>query len=187
MIEKILEYDRSLLIYLNQLSDERLDAFWVLVTQITTWIPLFLVFLFLIFKWYPKKEAIFITLTVLITLVFTLVFTEAVKEVTTRIRPSNEPTLKTLIRVLQIPPDYSFFSGHASNSFSITVIIFLFLRKKTQYAVVFFIWPILFSLSRIFVGVHYPSDILTGAIAGSVTGFIFYKLYDKYYKIYKNN
>ncbi|WP_340065217.1 phosphatase PAP2 family protein [Ascidiimonas aurantiaca] len=187
MIEKILEYDRSLFIYLNQLSGESFDTFWVLVTQITTWIPLFLIFIFLVFRLYPKKEAVFITITVFVALGFTLLFTEAVKEFTSRLRPNNEPALKTLIRVLQTPSDYSFFSGHASNSFSVTMVLFLFLKKKTKYAVLLFIWPVLFSLSRIFVGVHYPIDILTGTIIGTLIGLAFYRLHDKYYNSYKKN
>lgn len=175
MLEQLYEYDRSLFLFLNRLSGDSLDTFWVVTTQIYTWIPLFLFMLYLVFKHYNTKQAVQITVAVLLTLLFTLLFTELVKEWFARIRPNNETTFNTLIKILQTPGDYSFFSGHASNSFAVSTIFYLVLRHKVKYLKFIFLWPVLFCLSRIFVGVHYPSDILVGSVTGVFIGIVFHR------------
>ncbi|WP_340202954.1 phosphatase PAP2 family protein [Ascidiimonas sp. W6] len=175
MLEQLHQYDKSLFLFLNQLSSDFLDPFWIVVTQIYTWIPLFIFMIVLVFKHYDKKQAVIITITVLITLLFTLLFTEFVKEWIGRLRPNNDTALSTLIKVLQSPHDFSFFSGHASNSFAIVTILFLVLRKQVRYIKLLFIWPVLFCLSRIFVGVHYPSDIIAGTFVGIFIGIVFHR------------
>lgn len=175
MLEQLHHYDRALFLYLNQLSGSFLDPFWVTITQIHNWIPLFIFLIWLVFRSYPRKQALLITLIVFSTLFFTLFFTEMVKEWVSRLRPNNDEMLINLVKVLQSPHDFSFFSGHASNSFAITTLFFLTLRKHFRYIGFIFIWPILFSLSRIFVGVHYPSDIITGTIVGIFIGIVFHR------------
>jgi len=79
-----------------------------------------------------------------------------------------------VIRVLKDPTGYSFFSGHASSSFSIVVYVVLCVRNFSPWVYLAFIWPLLFSLSRIYVGVHYPSDLLVGALVGSLIAFLIF-------------
>lgn len=179
MLDRILEWDRETLIYLNSLGIEEYDLFWSTVTNIYTWVPLFVFFFFLIFSKFPKKEAIYTALTIIVLIIFILVATDLTKEYFGRLRPNNNMEINSLIRVLKNPSSFSFFSGHASSSFSITTLMVLFLRKKAKWCWIFYIWPILFSLSRIYVGVHYPVDIIVGAIVGLITAFAFYKLYKK--------
>jgi undecaprenyl-diphosphatase len=179
MLERILQWDRETLIYLNSLGIEEYDLFWSTVTNIYTWIPLFLFFFLLIFWKYPRKEAIYITLTVISLIVFVLVATDLTKGFFERPRPNNNTEINSIIRVLKNPSSFSFFSGHAASSFSITTIIILFLRKKVKWCWIFYVWPLLFALSRIYVGVHYPVDIIVGAIVGLLTAFGFYSLYKR--------
>lgn len=75
------------------------------------------------------------------------------------------------------PGKLQFFSGHAASSFSVTTLMVLFLRKQYRWVYVFYIWPLLFAFSRIYVGVHYPVDILAGAGVGFLTGWGFYRIY----------
>ncbi|NER12396.1 phosphatase PAP2 family protein [Leptobacterium flavescens] len=179
MIDKLLEYDRDLLLYLNGLGADTYDSFWITITNSVSWTPLFLLFLILVLKSYPKKEAWLVTGFVLGALAFNLIFTEIIKESVMRIRPNNDPSINTLLRILIEPSSYSFFSGHASSSFTVTVILILFIRKHFKWSYLFFLWPLLFSFSRIYAGVHYPSDILTGALAGTLIGITFYKLFQR--------
>lgn len=180
MLEKLLKWDRDTFVYLNGLGIETYDTFWATVTNITTWIPLFLFFLILLFAKFPKKEAFYKFLTLLGLALFITAITHWTKISVARLRPNNTEEINTLIRILKSPTDYSFFSGHASSSFSITVLVFLFLRNRIKWGLVFFIWPILFSLSRIFVGVHYPIDIIVGTIVGLLSGWLFYGLYNRF-------
>ncbi|MBD1262978.1 phosphatase PAP2 family protein [Maribacter polysiphoniae] len=179
MLERILQWDRETLIYLNSLGIEEYDHFWSTVTNIYTWIPLFLFFFVLIFWKYKRREAIFVTLTVLALIGFILVATDVTKGFFERIRPNNDEEVNQLIRILHHPSTFSFFSGHSASSFSITTLIVLFLRKRVKWCWVFYIWPLLFALSRIYVGVHYPGDIIVGALVGAGSAFLFYNLYTR--------
>jgi len=180
MLDKLLQWDRDTFVYLNSLGVEKYDAFWSTVTHITTWIPLFLLFIVLLFVKFPKREALYKFFTVLGLVVFITVITHWTKISVARLRPNNTEEINTLIRILHSPTDYSFFSGHASSSFSITMLLFLFFRKKMKWAFIFFIWPLLFATSRIYVGVHYPLDIIVGTIVGVLSGILFYWLYNKF-------
>lgn len=179
MFDSLLEWDRETFIYLNRLGVEQYDVFWSTVTTIATWIPLFLLFAFLFFKTFPQKQALYNLLTVILLFFFVLTLTDLTKEIVGRLRPNNDLEINKLIRILKHAEGYSFFSGHASSSFSITVMVFLFLRRKFKWAGIFFIWPILFTLSRIYVGVHFPLDLAVGALVGTLSAFFFYWLHGK--------
>ncbi|MGB3150214.1 MAG: phosphatase PAP2 family protein [Maribacter sp.] len=179
MWESILEWDRETFIYLNSLGIEQYDVFWSTVTKIPTWIPLFLLFGFLFFRKYPKRESLFMILTVLVMVFFVVTLTDLTKEVVARLRPNNDEEINTIIRILRSPMGYSFFSGHASSSFSITTIVYLFLRNHFKWSILFYIWPLLFVTSRIYVGVHFPVDIIVGALVGIFSAWLFFRLYSK--------
>lgn len=180
MFEKLLEWDRETFIYLNSLGIEEYDFFWSTITTISTWIPLFLFFAFLLFKTYPKKQAIYSIVTVVAVFVFVHTLTDLTKEIVGRLRPNNDTEINSLIRIVKNSYGYSFFSGHASSSFSITTIVVLFLRKKFKWAGVFYLWPLLFTISRIYVGVHFPIDLLVGALVGTLSALFFYWLHNSF-------
>lgn len=181
MLEKLLQWDRDTFIYLNGLGIEKYDVFWSSVTKTANWNPLFVLFLTLLFVKFSKKEAFFKFLTVLSLFVFVMGIMHWTKVSVARLRPNNTEEINSLIRILHDPTDYSFFSGHAASSFSITVLMLLFLWKKLKWwCILFFVWPLLFSISRIFVGVHYPIDIIVGAIVGILSALLFHFLYRRF-------
>ena len=185
MLEQLKQWDRDLFVFLNSLGIEEYDNFWVFVTQIRHWIPLFVVFFILYFVAFHWKKAIFNVIALLCAFATTFALTDFTKAFFSRIRPNNVEDLSDIIRILQMPDSFSFFSGHASSSFVVTTFIVLTLRRKFKWIYIMYLWPILFVLSRIFVGVHYPGDILVGALVGTLIAFIFYKIYvkcdDKYF------
>ncbi|RYC50205.1 phosphatase PAP2 family protein [Flagellimonas olearia] len=184
MLERLLEWDRDTFIYLNGLGIEKYDGFWTVVTNFWTWTPLFILFIFLLFRKFSKREAFYKLLTVLGLALFITAITHWTKISVARLRPNNTEEINLLIRILKSPTDYSFFSGHASSSFSLTLLVFLFLRKKVKWAYLFFVWPILFTMSRIYVGVHYPIDIIVGMLVGLLSGVLFYRLYQRFISPY---
>ncbi len=177
MLDRLLQWDRDTFIYLNGLGIERYDVLWSTITNFATWIPLFILFIYLIFRHYPKKEAFYVLGTVCVTVITVALLTGITKELVARLRPGNTDEINSLIRILKSPAGYSFFSGHASSSFSITTSVFLFLRRHITWSWLFFIWPIIFALSRIYVGVHFPLDILVGAGVGILFAILFYRIY----------
>lgn len=177
MLDKLLQWDADTLIYLNGLGSEKYDTFWSVITNFPTWIPLFVLMISFFFLKFSKRQAVLQILTIIILVALVGLLSNLTKDWIGRLRPNNNEEINGVIRVLRRPSDFSFFSGHASTSFSVTVLTFMFLRKKWKWAFLFFIWPLLFSYSRIYLGVHYPMDIIVGAVIGSLFAFLFYWLY----------
>ncbi|MFP2996376.1 phosphatase PAP2 family protein [Spongiivirga sp. MCCC 1A20706] len=176
MFDSLLSLDRELLIYLNNLGSETYDSFWIFVTHQKNWIPFFLFIFISLFLKIRRNEFLKLMLAVAITLAFTLILTEGTKELVQRLRPSQEPDLQNILRILSRPTNYSFFSGHASTSLAVAVFLWLSLRRRMKWIGIFFIWPVFFVSSRIYLGVHYPSDILMGLIVGATIGFLAYQI-----------
>src|SRR5690606_3573203 len=170
------QWDRDLFVYLNSLGIERYDGVWIAITQPITWIPLYLLFAFLIFRYFKGRDATRIISFLLLTLGTTVVLGNLTKYFVARLRPSNVPEWADLIRILQTPSNYSFFSGHAATSFAVTTFMVLGFRRFSNWVYLFYIWPVLFALSRIYVGVHYPSDIIVGALVGTGLAIVFYQV-----------
>lgn len=175
MLETLKRWDAELFIFLNSLGIESWDGFWLTVTNTLFWIPLFLLIFFLLYKVYGIKKGALVLLYFLGAVVVSLALMITTKYFVARIRPSSVPELTQLIRALQRPDSFSFYSGHASSSFVIATFAVLALRRASKWVYLFFIFPFLFTLSRIFVGVHYPSDLLIGAMIGTFLAYIFYK------------
>ncbi|MCW5521135.1 phosphatase PAP2 family protein [Aureitalea sp. L0-47] len=176
MLEQIKVWDRELFVWLNGLGVDTYDGFWIFITKIESWLPLFAFFFFLLIRFYDWKKGLVLVGFVILTFATTLLLTELTKELVGRLRPNNAGHLAGVIRILQEPHGFSFFSGHASSSFAVTTIIFLYLRKLNKWIILAYLWPILFVLSRIYVGVHYPSDILVGALVGILIAVLFYRI-----------
>ncbi|MFV8224850.1 phosphatase PAP2 family protein [Christiangramia aquimixticola] len=179
MEEKLAQWDRELFVFLNNLGIEKYDGFWIFVTNPAHWIPLHILFFVLFFVAFPWKKAIYTGVMLLVTVLATYLFTNLVKGFAVRLRPNNTPELEELIRILQEPTNYSFFSGHASTSFAATTFIVLVLSKTSKWIYLAFIWPVIFVMSRIYVGVHYPGDIIVGAMVGIIFAYFFFRLYYK--------
>ncbi|PKA82289.1 undecaprenyl-diphosphatase [Ulvibacter sp. MAR_2010_11] len=177
MLEVLKEWDRELFIFLNSLGIEQYDGFWLFVTQIKSWIPLFAFLVFLIFYYCRGKQGFIVFGFLLLTFSVTLFVTDFTKELVGRLRPNNVEAFAELIRALQKPTTFSFFSGHASSSFSITTFVVLVLRKHTKWIYFVYLWPLIFIMSRIYVGVHYPSDLFVGALVGTTFAVVFYRFY----------
>ncbi|MGS2741204.1 phosphatase PAP2 family protein [Sinomicrobium sp. M5D2P17] len=169
------EYDRGLLVYINQLGSQHWDMFWAFSTSIVAWIPLYLAFLFIALKSFTRQKALAVITTILFALAFTLLFTEIVKEIVQRPRPVNDPLVSEELRLVIKAYGYSFFSGHASNSMAITTLFICFMRKKQKWVYVICLWPLLFGISRLYFAVHYPIDVFVGWIAGFVIAIAIYR------------
>lgn len=180
MFEKLLDWDQQTLIYINNLGTEQFDSFWLTITKFPTWIPLFLFIIFLLIRNHSRKESVWIFLSFLSMLLFVTTAIFLAKENVGRLRPINDAGVNTFLRALTKPSDYSFFSGHAASSFSIAMLSILYLRKKTKWIYILFLWPLLFTFSRMYLGVHYPLDILVGGIVGVLFAYIFYRMHQKF-------
>lgn len=175
-MDKIIAYDKELMVFLNGLGDERWDPFWVAVTNQFSWIPLYLLFIYLIFKTLGWKGGLALVLLSALLVTFSDQFTVFIKDSFERLRPNRDPSVNELIRVLKNNKSFSFVSGHATTSTAVSLFMHLTLRKNYNYTWLFFLWPLLFAYSRIYIGVHFPLDVIMGALLGILIGYVFYKM-----------
>jgi undecaprenyl-diphosphatase len=175
MLQTLKEWDQDLFIWLNSLGVEVCDNFWIFATKIENWTALYIFFFILLFYFLKPKKATVAFFFLAATFFLTLGVTDLTKQYVARLRPNNVEAFTDLIRILQKPTSYSFFSGHASTSFSIVTFMVLALRGFNRWIYLAYLWPFIFVLSRIYVGVHYPSDILVGALVGTLLAILGYK------------
>lgn len=179
MLERIKELDINLLVYLNSLGSETFDKFWLIVTNQLNWTPLFLLMFYVIYKKIGGKQTLYVLLFIAILITFTDQTTNLFKHTFQRLRPCNNPDINSIIRVVQVRNSYSFFSGHAANTMAVATFLFLVLKRYFKYLGFLFLWPLIFAYSRIYLGLHYPGDILTGYFFGALFGFLIYLVYRK--------
>ena len=180
MLDRLLQIDTELLIFLNNLGSEQWDGFWLALTNQFHWSPLFALLLFLIFKKFGWKNGGLILLFLVVLITFSDQFTNFIKNTFERLRPCNTEGVLQQIREFNYKPtSYSFYSGHAASSMTFSFFVILLLKKHYKYIGFLVIFPLLFGYSRIYLGVHYPVDILSGYLAGLFFGYLFYVLQKK--------
>lgn len=177
MFDILIQKDKQLLIYLNSLGSEQWDPFWLFITDQLNWAPLFLLIIFLIFKNFGWKKGGVLFLFLIFMVAFSDQFTNLIRGVFERLRPNNDTSINHVLRTLITPQSYSFTSGHATTSMTFSVFIFFLFKEKYKYIKYIFIFPLVFAYSRLYLGVHFPIDILTGATVGSILGFTFFKIH----------
>lgn len=178
MIDQLIELDKSLFLYLNNLGSETWDGLWLVITNKLTFIPLYAFLLFLIFKKFGWKPLLLMVLVIVAMITFTDQITNVFKDGFMRARPCRADGVSDLARfVAERCGKYGFFSGHSSNSMAAAVFGGLVLRpyfKRLIFILLF--WSFVVAYSRIYVGVHYPLDIICGMAFGALSGFLFYRL-----------
>ncbi len=177
MLETLLHWDHSLFIFLNGFHTEFLDPVMYFLTQTKPWIPLYIFLSYLIWKVYGKScwwAFIAIGLAILFADQFTSTFMKPYFE---RMRPCYDPDFSDIIHHYgNCSSKYGFASSHAANSFAIATLMYLLLKVHIPQIKWLFLWAAFFSYTRIYLGVHFPGDILVGAIVGAISGFIAYHI-----------
>jgi len=179
MLEKIINKDIELLVYLNNLGSETWDGFWLFITYTTTSIPVYLFILFLVYRYFGIKKLAISLLFIALVITISDQTCNIFKYGFERLRPCYNEDVMGLIRMVKshCGGRYSFFSAHASNSMAVAVFFASLLRKQIKFIPVFLIvWAILVGYSRIYIGVHFPTDVLFGFGFGATIGWLMYKL-----------
>lgn len=174
-MEELKQIDQSLLLFLNSFHNGFWDKAVTLFTSIEIWIPFYMLIIYVIIKTY-KKNSIYILIAIVLAIVVSDQFSGLIKNTVQRWRPTQDPVLGSLVHnVYNRGGAYGFFSAHAANSFTMAIIT-VRLFKNNIYTILIFTWAVLVSYTRIYIGLHYPGDILTGWIWGILSGLAFYQL-----------
>ena len=171
--------DSRLFLVLNGLRTGWLDSVMVAITEMWPWIPLYFLLLFLVFRQYGKRGWWILLGVALVILCTDQLSAHVCKPLFHRLRPCFNPELEGLVHLPKGLPGgrYGFVSSHAANTFGVATFLTATLRKKARWiGWVLYCWAFLSSYSRIYVGVHYPGDILAGAVLGFLIGMIIWRL-----------
>jgi undecaprenyl-diphosphatase len=177
-MHQLLELDKDLFLFFNGFHSMFFDQVMPLLTENYVWIPLYLIFGFLIVRKY-KKNSVFVLIAIaLVILICDRITSGIMKPIFERLRPSHDPSLVELVHIVDGYRGglYGFASSHAANTFGIATLLWLSLRSHYKWIAVIFVWALVIAYTRIYLGVHYPSDILVGSIIGVFIGWIVFRL-----------
>ena len=179
-----LDWDLALFEWINSdLSNALFDYYLPILRDKFIWFPVYIFIIFYILFNFKKKEAWKIILVTFIVVgLADMVSSHAIKKNIKRTRPCNTEEIVVVERV-DCGSGYSFTSSHAANHFGLSIFLILVIaRKRRVITLLLLIWAMLVSFSQVYVGVHYPIDVVFGGVLGSIIGFVGYKFYN-YLKI----
>lgn len=182
-MEEIILEDKQAMIFLNNLGSSTFDPFWILVSEKWFWIPLYIIFLYFLYKNFNKKSLFYIMLFVALGITASDQIANIFKFGFERLRPCHDPSLEGLLREVKCGGKFGFYSAHSSNSFFVATYLTMLLGKKIKKLPYFiFVWAAIVAYSRVYLGMHFPGDIIIGAIMGILLALFFGTLAKKVIK-----
>ena len=182
-MEEIILEDKQAMIFLNNLGSSTFDPFWILVSEKWFWIPLYVIFLYFLYKNFNKKSLFYILLFVALGITASDQIANIFKFGFERLRPCHDPSLEGLLREVKCGGKFGFYSAHSSNSFFVFFYLIILLGKKIKQLPYFlFVWAAIVAYSRVYLGMHFPGDIIIGAIMGILLALFFGTLAKKVIK-----
>jgi undecaprenyl-diphosphatase len=176
MIEVLEKTDQQWLLWLNGHHSAFLDQLMFFISEKYVWIPFYLILLAIIIRRYRWKS-VWIILSIIVLITLSDQIANLLKSGVKRFRPCKDPEISHLVHLVNnyCRSSYGFVSGHAANSFALATFVSLLFRNRWATAGIV-IWAIVVSYSRIYLGVHYPGDVIGGALLGVLLALGVYKI-----------
>lgn len=182
-IEKIEQLDRNILFAINDANSPFLDQLMWWISKPSFGIPFYIIFALLLFRYFGWKNAMIVLVGVGVAVALSDLSAKYLfKEMFERYRPSHNLEIQDQLHYVNDYRGgmYGFVSSHAANMFAIASVIWMALRKKLKYfGLLLLVWAGLIAYSRVYLGVHYPSDVFVGALLGVTIGWLVFSLLNK--------
>ncbi|MFN4235364.1 MAG: phosphatase PAP2 family protein [Bacteroidia bacterium] len=185
MFEYLEILDQQLFLYLNQFHSPFFDELMRWITHRFTWIPLYILLAYLAYvKMSIKHFLLMLCMAIVLIFLSDQLSVHLFKNIFLRYRPCHNLLLQNKIHLINgCGGLYGFVSSHASNTFALAVFMGILLHSHyKKIFVALLIWAVIVSYSRIYAGVHYPADIIVGALLGSILALIMQKIYQRFEK-----
>jgi undecaprenyl-diphosphatase len=177
MIDVLNNIDVNILYWVNSHHSNFLDQVMVFASGKLTWVVFYLFLLFLIIKKYKYKAVLAVLFIAIAITLSDQASVRLFKNVFLRLRPCHQPdVMENLRMIIGCGGRYGFVSSHAANSFALVAFIILLLQKRWV-SMMMIIWGTLIIYSRVYLGVHYPSDVIAGSMVGIIAGGIAFGLF----------
>ena len=179
-METLSNIDTDLFLFLNGLHTSWLDKVMIAVTQMWVWVPLYLLLIYWTVKQYGKRCWWIFLAVGIVVLCSDQLSAHVCKPLFHRLRPCYNADLQDLIYLPKgmAGGRYGFVSSHAANTFAVAAFLTPALRKNRNWmGIVLYLWAFISSYSRIYLGFHYPADILCGSLLGILIGLILWKVF----------
>jgi undecaprenyl-diphosphatase len=174
--------DKSLFLFFNGMHSNFFDGVMFAISGKFTWLPLYVAVIYVIIERWKKDGMIALLAIVLCLIIADQLSSHLIKELVRRPRPSHAVDLKGLVHLVKdyTGGAYGFVSSHAANSVGfamLTILIF----KRSSYSIAIAFWAFLVGYSRVYIGVHYPFDVMGGVVIGLVSAFICFEILKRYH------
>jgi undecaprenyl-diphosphatase len=178
-MERLSEIDRNIFLFFNDLHTDWLDQPMWYFSNTLFWIPLYAVLAYFIIKDFRGDAWMIFTAIALTILLSDQITSSLLKPWVARVRPSRDPSLQDVIHYVGNYRGglYGFASSHAANTFGVAMLLVLIYRDKRRGMFLLFFWAAFVSYTRIYLGVHYPGDLIGGAIVGILVAILCFTLY----------
>ncbi len=165
------EADQQLFLWLNGVHSPVTDFLFYWITYKYTWVPMYLFLFYVVLKAYGKRGGILLAVSVVAVILADYITSGMMKPGFERFRPCHDPFIGHLVHnTVGCGGKFGFASSHASTAFALATSIYLFTKDRLAIGKWLFVWAFVYAYSRVAVGVHYPGDILVGALTGIFTG-----------------
>ena len=183
LLERIIHFDFWLFFKINGTwTNPVFDLVMPFLRESIIWIPVYLFLLLFIWLNFGIRGLYWAVALGCTAAVCDIVSSHLIKEAIMRLRPCRSPGIEDRVRFLvnYCPMSSSFVSSHAANHFGVAVFIYRTLRAHiSQWLTIFFVWAAAISYAQVYVGVHFPLDVLSGALVGCLLGSIMSRLFNK--------